>query len=191
MTDNQPSLLSQVRPFLPRFLAALFFMAMIALFTVMLPLVIEPLINEFSNVRGGTLTEEGIKIRNFIINTLGVSDKDMLKLLPGLILFVFMGQAVFAFLALYSMKTLGLKVVRDIRDQLYRILIKQSVDFLSKARTGDLTSRISNDIEKIKFAVSETIAVYVRESLTLVALLLYIFVRDWKLSLISLVILPV
>ena len=54
------------------------------------------------------------------------------------------------------MKTLGLKIIRNIRDKLYRNLIHQSIDFLSKSKTGDLVSRISNDIEKIKLAVSET-----------------------------------
>jgi subfamily B ATP-binding cassette protein MsbA len=89
------------------------------------------------------------------------------------------------------MKTLGLKVVRNIRDRLYRNLVNQSIDFLSKAKTGDLVSRISNDIEKIKFAVSETLAVYVREAFTLVALLLVVFYQDWKMSLYSFVIVPV
>ncbi len=91
------------------------------------------------------------------------------------LLFVFLGQAIFTFLSLFFMKTLGLKVVRNIRNKLYHNLVHQSVDFLSRARTGDLTSRISNDIEKIRFAVSETLAVYIRESLTLVGLIVYIF----------------
>lgn len=166
-------------------------MAMIALFTVMLPLVIEPLINELSVRSGGNVTAEGKAIRDFIISILNIGEDRLAPLLPAILLLVFMGQAVFTFLALYSMKTLGLKVVRDIRDKLYRNLIYQSVGFLSKSRTGDLTSRISNDIEKINFAVSETLSVYIRESLTLLALILYIFLRDWKMALASMVVLPI
>jgi subfamily B ATP-binding cassette protein MsbA len=188
---DKNSLLSHVKPFLPRFLFALFFMAMVALFTVMLPVVIEPLINELSVQSGGQVTPEGKAIREFIIQTLGLNDKDLVPFLPIMLLLVFLGQAFFSFLALYFMKTLGLKVVRDIRDKLYKNLIYQSVGFLSKARTGDLTSRITNDIEKIKFAVSETLAVYVRESLTLLSLLAYVFIRDYKMALVSMVVLPV
>ncbi len=188
---SEKSLLYYVKPFLPRFLFALFFMAMIALFTVMLPLVIEPLINELSSRGGGNITADGTAIRDFILRTFNITDGNLAPVLPAMLLFVFMGQAVFTFLALYFMKTLGLKVVRDIRDKLYKNLIYQSVGFLARARTGDLTSRISNDIEKIKFAVSETLAVYIRESLTLLALLLYIFLRDWQMALVSMVVLPV
>lgn len=166
-------------------------MAMIAVFTVMLPLVIEPLINELSTRSGGSVTQDGNAIREFILNTFNIDKDRLAPLLPTMLLFVFMGQAVFTFLALYFMKTLGLKVVRDIRDTLYKNLIYQSVGFLAKARTGDLTSRISNDVEKIKFAVSETLAVYIRESLTLLALLLYVFFRDWQMALVSMVVLPV
>jgi subfamily B ATP-binding cassette protein MsbA len=188
---NEDRLLSYVKPFVARFIFALFFMTMIAAFTVLLPLVIELLVNELSIRSGGAVSGEAQQFREFIMQFLNIPDKNLAPLLPVMLLAVFFGQAVFTFLALYLMKTLGLKVIRDIRDKLYRNLVHQSVDFLSKARTGDLTSRISNDIEKIRFAVSETLAVYIRESLTLVGLIIFIFLRDWKMSLFSMLILPI
>jgi len=184
-------LLDYVKPFYIRFIAALFFMAMVAIFTVMLPVVIEPLINELSFQSGGSLSPEGKAIRDFIMSTLHLSEKDLVPILPSLLLVVFLGEAIFTFLSLYLMKTLGLKVIRDIRDKLYRNLVNQSVDFLSKARTGDLTSRITNDIEKIRFAVSETLAVYIRETLTLISLMIYVFIRDWQMALLCVIILPI
>jgi subfamily B ATP-binding cassette protein MsbA len=189
--NNDKSLLIHVKPFLPRFLFALVFMAMVALFTVMLPVVIEPLINEIAVKSGAEVTSEGQAIRRFIIQNLGVDEDGLAPFLPIMLLSVFVGQAIFSFLSLFLMKTLGLKVVRNIRDILYRNLIYQSIGFLSKSRTGDLTSRISNDIEKIKFAVSETLSVYVRESLTLLALLAYIFIRDYKMALAAMIVLPI
>lgn len=188
---NNDSLLNHVKPFLSRFILALVFMAMIALFTVMMPVVIEPLINELSIRSGGHVTNEGKAIRDFIMQVFFVDEKKLTSFLPVLLLFTFIGEAIFTFLSHYYMKTLGLKVVRDIRDKLYKNLILQFVGFLSKARTGDLVSRISNDIEKINFAVSETLSVYVRESLTLLALLIYIFIRDWQMALISMLVLPI
>lgn len=189
--SNENSLLTHVKPYLSRFLAALVFMAMIALFTVMMPVVIEPLINELSIRSGGHVTNEGKVIRDFILQVFAVDEKKLPSFLPTLLLIAFIGEAIFTFLSHYFMKTLGLKVVRDIRDKLYKNVIQQSVGFLSKARTGDLVSRISNDIEKINFAVSETLSVYVRESLTLLALLVYIFYRDWQMALISMLVLPI
>ena len=190
MTD-QNSLYSHFRPFLKRFLLALLFMAMVAVFTAFFAVIIQPVIDELFIQGGGRLAEKSKFIRNLIMSVLHVGEDKMVLVLPQLLFVAFLGQAIFSFLSLYSMKTLGLKVVRNIRDKLYRNLIHQSIDFLSKARTGDLVSRISNDIEKIKLAVAETLAVYIRESLTLVGLLAVVFFQDWKMASLSLVLLPV
>ena len=185
------SLYSYFRPFLKRFILALFFMAMVAVFTAFFAVIIQPVIDELFIQGGGRLAEKSKFIRNLIMSVLHVGEDKMGLVLPQLLFVAFFGQAIFSFLSLYSMKTLGLKVVRNIRDKLYRHLIHQSIDFLSKARTGDLVSRISNDIEKIKLAVAETLAVYIRESLTLVGLLAVVFFQDWKMATLSLVLMPV
>jgi len=184
-------LFSYLKPFVIRFGFSLFFMSMVALFTVLLPLVLQPLINEVAGKGVNQISPQGQAVRDYILQLFGIEPTQLAPFLPFLLLMVFFGQSIFSFLSLYFMKTLGLKVIRDIRDKMYRNLIYQSVDFLSKARTGDLTSRISNDIEKIRFAVSETLQVYIRETLTLIGLLIYIFYMDWKMSLVSIVVLPV
>jgi subfamily B ATP-binding cassette protein MsbA len=189
--SEEHSLYSYFRPFLKRFLLALGFMAMVAAFTAFFAVIIQPVIDELFIQGGGTLAEKSQFIRKLIMRILNVQEKQLVLVLPQLLFVAFLGQAIFSFLSLYSMKTLGLKVVRNIRDKLYRNLIYQSVDFLSKARTGDLVSRISNDIEKIKLAVAETLAVYIRESLTLVGLLAVIFYQDWEMATLSLVLIPV
>ncbi|MFH2108373.1 MAG: ABC transporter ATP-binding protein [Chrysiogenia bacterium] len=190
MTDEN-SLYNYFRPFLRRFILALVFMAMVAVFTAFFAVIIQPVIDELFIQGGGRLAEKSKFIRNLIMSVLHVGEDKMVLVLPQLLFVAFLGQAIFSFLSLYSMKTLGLKVVRNIRDKLYRHLIHQSIDFLSKARTGDLVSRISNDIEKIKLAVAETLAVYIRETLTLVGLLAVVFFQDWKMATLSLVLMPV
>jgi len=189
--DKDKRLLHYLEPHMGRFSLALFFMAMVALFNVLLPLVIEPLINEMSLRSGGVLSTEGQGIRHFILRLFHIRENGLAQFIPFLLLMVFVGESIFSFLSLYSMKTLGLKIIRTIRDRVYQHLVNQSIDFLSKAKTGDLTSRISNDIDKIQVSVSETVAVYIRESLTLLGLIIFIFLRDWKLSVISLIILPI
>ena len=189
--SNERSLLFYVRAHSRRFILALFFMAMVAAFTALFAVIIQPVMDELFVQSGGNLSGRGDMIRSFILDFFNITEEQLVIILPQLLFFSFLGQAVFTFLSLYLMKTLGLSVVRTIRDHLYRNLIYQSIDFLSRARTGDLVSRITNDIEKIKFAVSETLSVYVRESLTLVALLVVIFFQDVYMSLISLIIVPV
>ena len=195
---DENSLLYYIKPYTKRFILALFFMAMIALFTAFFAVIIQPIMDELFIQSAGHLTERASYmsgkseyIRSLIQDTFNVDSQGMVLILPIVLFFSFLGQAVFTFLSLYIMKTLGLKVVRNIRDKLYKNLINQSIDFLSKSKTGDLVSRITNDIEKIKFAVSETLSVYVRETLTLIALLLVVFYQDWYMALIALIILPV
>lgn len=188
--NRKNGLLSNVRPYMFQFFLALFFMTMVALFTALFALIIRPVMDELFIQGGGYLSDKSQHMRDLIIGLFGVSEKNMVMVLPQLLFLCFLGQSIFSFLSLYWMKTLGLRVVRNIRDRLYRNLINQSIDFLSKSKTGDLVSRISNDIEKIKFAISETLAVYVRETLTLLALLGVIFYQDWYMSLLSFIIIP-
>jgi len=188
---EENSLYSHFKPFLKRFILAMFFMAMVAVFTAFFVVIIQPIIDELFIQGGGQLASKGKIIRNLIMRLLGVKESQMVLVLPQLLFLAFFGQAVFSFLSLYMMKTLGLKVVRNIRDKLYRNLIHQSIEFLSKSKTGDLVSRVSNDIEKIKLAVAETLSVYIRESLTLVLLLAVVFYQDWEMASISLVLIPV
>lgn len=195
---DENSLLYHIKPYTKRFILALFFMAMVAFFTAFFAVIIQPIMDELFIQSAGHLTEKASYIsgkseyiRNLIQDTFNIGSQGMVLILPIVLFFSFLGQAVFTFLSLYIMKTLGLKVVRNIRDKLYKNLINQSIEFLSKSKTGDLVSRITNDIEKIKFAVSETLSVYVRETLTLIALLLVVFYQDWYMALIALIILPV
>jgi subfamily B ATP-binding cassette protein MsbA len=166
-------------------------MAMVAVFTAFFAVIIQPVIDELFIQGGGRLSAKSKLIRNLIMRILGIEENKLVLVLPQLLFAAFLGQAIFSFFSLYSMKTLGLKVVRNIRDKLYRNLIHQSIEFLSKSKTGDLVSRISNDIEKIKLAVAETLAVYIRESLTLVFLLTVIFYQDWRMASISLLLIPI
>ncbi|MEI6614135.1 MAG: ABC transporter ATP-binding protein [Chrysiogenales bacterium] len=188
---EENSLYSNFKPFLKRFILALFFMTMVAVFTAFLTVIIMPNIDEMFIQGGGQIAGKSKFIRTLIMHTLGIKENKMGQVLPQLLFLVFFGQAIFSFLSLYMMKTLGLKVVRNIRDKLYRNLIHQSIEFLSKSKTGDLVSRISNDIEKIKLAVAETLAVYIRETLTLVFLLIVIFFLDWGMASISLILIPI
>ena len=94
------------------------------------------------------------------------------------------------YLATYSINFIGHSIVRDLRNLLYSRLIQQSISFFSKNPTGRLMSAITSDIERIQFAVSQTTADFLKQSFTLFGLLAVIFYVDWKLALISTVLIP-
>jgi subfamily B ATP-binding cassette protein MsbA len=89
------------------------------------------------------------------------------------------------------MTSIGLKIVRSLRNRLYHKIIFQSLAFFSTQKTGDLAAKVISDTERIQEAVSKTATDLIKESFTLVGLLGVVFYLDWKLALLSLVLFPI
>ena len=89
-----------------------------------------------------------------------------------------------------STAVLGQSVVRDLRVDLYRSIVFQPLGFFASHPTGELISRVSADVEKVQIAVSETLAEFLKQSAILIFLLVAVFVIDWKLAIMSLVLVP-
>jgi subfamily B ATP-binding cassette protein MsbA len=103
---------------------------------------------------------------------------------------VTLGKAICEYLASYVINYVGFSAVMDLRNQLYERIIHQSMAFFRSHSTGQLMSIILNDIEKIQLAVSFVLADLLKQSFTLIGLLFVIFVLDWRLALISCVLIP-
>jgi subfamily B ATP-binding cassette protein MsbA len=103
-----------------------------------------------------------------------------------LLLVFYVGKGIFSFLSSFMMTNIGLKIVRNLRNRLYKHVIFQSLGFLSSQKTGELATKVISDTERIQDAVSKTLADLVKETFTLIGLLFVIFYLDWKLALISL-----
>lgn len=130
-------------------------------------------------------------VKQILDDVLIQTKPDALLQISLLLLFLYFGKGVASFYSSYSMTSIGLKIVRALRDQLYRRIIYQSLSFFSAQKTGDLTARVISDTERIQDAVSKTLTDLIKESFTLVGLLVVIFYLDWKLALLSLVLFPV
>ena len=84
----------------------------------------------------------------------------------------------------YLMAGVGQRVVMTLRNRLYRHILDQSAAFFSRRTSGQLVSRITNDVGQIQNAVSETIADLTRESLAVVFFAALLFYYDWALALV-------
>ncbi len=92
--------------------------------------------------------------------------------------------------ATVSINFIGQSAVRNLRNQLYAKIVQQSMAFFKRNPTGRLMSAISNDTDKIQYVVSQVSADFLKHSFTLLGLLAVIFSVDWKLALVSLVLVP-
>ncbi len=93
-------------------------------------------------------------------------------------------------MATVSINFIGQSAVQNLRNQLYTKIVQQSMAFFKRNPTGRLISAISNDTDRIQYVVSQVCADFLRYSFTLVGLLGVLFYFDWKLSLISLLLIP-
>jgi subfamily B ATP-binding cassette protein MsbA len=85
---------------------------------------------------------------------------------------------------------LGQAVVRDLRNDVFTRILRQPLQFFLQSSTGELISRVSTDIERVQTASSETLAELLKQGAILIALTATIFIIDWKLSLASLILIP-
>src|SRR4030042_1605253 len=117
-------------------------------------------------------------------------EKKLINFLPLLVLLVIFGKGLFTFLSSYFMKTVGHRAVKRLRDDLFARIVYQSSGFFERMPTGDLMSRLTNDVAKIHQAISGSMADFIEELFILVALLVGVFVLDVRLAVVSFVITP-
>lgn len=90
----------------------------------------------------------------------------------------------------YGSVVVGLHIMRDLRNQLYDHLQGMSLHFFTGTRTGEIQSRLANDVGGIQGVVSDTAATLLNNVTTVVSTLIAMIYMDWRLTLLSVGILP-
>jgi subfamily B ATP-binding cassette protein MsbA len=98
------------------------------------------------------------------------------------ILVVYVVKGVGAYLSSYLMTDVGQRVVRDLRNVVFRHILGQSAAFFSMQTTGRLMSRLTNDVSQVQRVVSDTVGDLARESLTLVGYVAVLLYYDARLA---------
>lgn len=108
----------------------------------------------------------------------------------GLLVLIALTRALFSFGMIFCFWSTGVKVVNDLRNQLYRKLQRLSFSFYNTARTGDIMSRLTLDIEMIRnfyaYQIEHRTQIYLYFSVVTILL----FWSDWKLALVCLAATP-
>src|SRR6266478_1767873 len=95
------------------------------------------------------------------------------------------------FLGTSLMNWVGLRAVMDLRERLFDHLQALSLDFYSGTQTGELISRVTNDVGTVQQAISNVVEDTVKQPVTLVCVLGWLFYHDWRLTLATLVLFPI
>lgn len=106
------------------------------------------------------------------------------------ILVVFIGKGLAEFMGNTQVQFAGISGVTDFRNQVYAKVIRQPIGFFQHHPTGRVMSTVVNDVERARNAFSEYLSLGFRHSFTLFFLLVVLLATNWKMTLGSVVLLP-
>lgn len=107
-----------------------------------------------------------------------------------LIVIAFLGKNMFGYLQSYYMAFVEQGMIRDLRNDSYRHLHKLPMSYFKNEKTGNLISRITNDVNMVNTSISAVFLNMIREPLTIMVFLAIAISISWQLTLFSLVVLP-
>lgn len=121
-------------------------------------------------------------VRNIVDVVFVEQNLDLLNRSTALLALVFLVQAFFSFVNRFNTALVGERVVADLRQQLYRHLMTLSLRFYADRRTGELVSRVTNDVTTLQAAVTDNLVTLLQQGLTLIGGVIFLFWLDWRLT---------
>ena len=91
----------------------------------------------------------------------------------------------------YTNNFVGQKVMQDLRNSLYEHLQHMPLRFFTSTRTGEIQSRLSNDVEGVQEVLTDTASSILSNITTVVSTLVVMFILSWELTVLSLAVMPV
>ena len=129
-------------------------------------------------------------VKPLVDEVLSGKARDLVNLVPVFIVGIAFVKGLGRFVQEYFIKTAGQMVVQDIRKDLYGHSLSLSMGYYSRSSTGNVMSRILNDVGTLQSASADVLVDGTRESLTLVGLTTLAFYTDWRLATLAFLVLP-
>ena len=162
-------LLSYISPYKGQFLIAVLGMALYAATDASFAALVKPLLDE-----------------NFVNR-----DPQWMLWTPILLLLVFLARSVGGFLSTYFMAIVGRGVIKDVRSQMFSRLVQLPTSYFDKSSSGHILSKFTFDTEQVATATTKAVIVIIQDTLTIIALMSWMFYLNWKLSLLFITTAPV
>lgn len=161
-------LLGYVRPYRQQFLLAILGMIALAATEPMLPALLKPLL------------DEGFVAQN----------RDTMRMIPLWLLGIAILRGLATFVGQVGITWVAAQVVKDLRQDLFSHLLQLPSETYDNHATGTLLSKVTYDVSRVMQAATESLTVLVKDSLTVLGLLGFMFYINWMLSLIIFSIMP-
>ena len=166
--NNYKRLLLYAKPYSGRLMLAFLFTSVAAAGNLFVPWILKDVIDK-------VLMNKDI----FLLNTIAVT-----------IVIVFFIRGICFYAQTYLMSYVGQKVIIDIREAVYRKLQFLSLGYFEKRQTGTIMSYVTNDVGALQGSIIESATDFVTEMSILIGSLALMFNLHWKLSLLTLITMP-
>lgn len=114
----------------------------------------------------------------------------LLHILVGGMLVAAVASSLVGVLQTYFNTLIGQGVMYDIRNEMYRHMHKMSMNFFTNTKTGDIMSRVNNDVNGLQNVVSDTVSNSISNFVLVISMVVTMFALDWRLACLSLLLLP-
>ncbi|MCA1905380.1 MAG: lipid A export permease/ATP-binding protein MsbA [Desulfarculus sp.] len=162
-------LLAQVRPYWGRLALAMVLMILVSASTSGMAYMVKPVMDDI-----------------FV-----AKDRAMLYLVPLVVIVLYVVKGGCSYGQSYLMQYVGQRIITQYRIDLYAHLQKLSLSYYDRVPTGELMSRITNDVNQIQGAVSSVVTGLLRELFTVIGLIVVLFWRDWFLAIFAVGVFPI
>ena len=117
-------------------------------------------------------------------------DQSLLIIIPALIILAFSMKGTFLYLSKTTMITVGENLKATITADMAKTLIVADSDYIDEKHTGKFISNLTFDTGLISNLISTTVLNLFKDSFTLISLLTVMFLQNWKLSLVAIIMIP-
>jgi ATP-binding cassette subfamily B protein len=132
-----------------------------------------------------------ILLKLIIDNLTGPRDLGLLYLQAGLMIVLPIGTSLLGVWQSYLSNVVGQRVMDDLRLALYTHLQWMPLRFFTETRTGEIQSRIGNDVNGVQSVVTDTAASLLANFATVATTVIAMVILDWRLTVLSLGMLPI
>jgi subfamily B ATP-binding cassette protein MsbA len=111
-------------------------------------------------------------------------DSAVIKWAPVVMIVLFLFNGIASYGASMGMQWVARRVIKTLRGEMFRRLLKLPVVYFDSTASGNLISKLIYDVEQVSMASTEAVSVLIRDTLTVVALLGWMLYLNWQLALI-------
>lgn len=175
--------------------AAVVLMAIASVATGMMALLVGPILYRVLDPKVGSepifLYRDPIFKHQFYLNDfMPAGINNVASMIMIAVLGVFFLKGVCDYFGNYLVNYVGFSAVTSLRNTVFEKVQKQGAEFFEAQSTGKLMSSIMNDIDKVQVAISHILADFLRQLFTATVLILVVVGKDWRLALLSVIVVP-